>query len=309
MISNDRLAQTPVLRQPSFNTPPAQAESISVLNKLPGETDPNQYDSEYYQEQDQAMEASDPMLLSPSNERRESVSTPIQDEESGDRFRQDTQRQSFEKSCNEMRREMLRNPITDIAIDVSPPRSSIRSDYVPEYRTWTDQFGRTVAEGKIQGFRQGYITIRGNQGDVRVPIGNLSDPDLDVVSRYWQIPKECTVSQETFTGRHWAHQTITWKASNLCHKPLYFENIQLERYGHSHGPFAQPVHSTLHFFGSLALLPYQSGINPPNECQYALGFYRPGNCAPWLRDPFPISLAGARQQAASMVGGAFLITP
>ncbi len=85
-----------------------------------------------------------------------------------------------------------------------------------------------------------------------------------------------------------------------------FEDIQLERYGHSHGPFSQPVHSTLHFFSSLVMWPYQTAIHPPNECQYALGFYRPGNCAPWLKDPVPISLRGIARQTVLGAGIAVL---
>jgi len=45
-----------------------------------------------------------------------------------------------------------------------------------------------------------------------------------------------------------------------------------------------------------------------NECQYALGHYRPGNCAPWTVGPVPISLRGALLQA-KVVTGAVLILP
>ena len=97
-------------------------------------------------------------------------------------------------------------------------------------------------------------------------------------------------------------QTYTWTASAICHKPLYFENRQLERYGHSHGPVLQPIHSTAHFFVRLVTLPYHTAIHPSNECMYTLGYYRPGNCAPWLKDPIPISLSGATRQALVTTG-------
>ena len=96
--------------------------------------------------------------------------------------------------------------------------------------------------------------------------------------------------------------TFAWTASALCHKPLYFEDVQLERYGHSAGPIAQPFLSTAHFFGNIAILPYKMGINPPNECQYALGYYRPGSCAPYMIEPFPLSLRGALYQTAFVAG-------
>ena len=47
--------------------------------------------------------------------------------------------------------------------------------------------------------------------------------------------------------------------------------------------------------------------NPPNECQYTLGYYRPGNCAPWIVPPVPISARGALTQGAVMTGAFWLI--
>ena len=67
---------------------------------------------------------------------------------------------------------------------------------------------------------------------------------------------------------------------DLCHKPLYFEDVQLERYGHMAGPWVQPFVSCADFFLRIPILPYEMGLEPPNECIYALGYYRPGSCAP-----------------------------
>ena len=74
--------------------------------------------------------------------------------------------------------------------------------------------------------------------------------------------------------------------------------MQLERYGHTRGPIVQPMVSGAHFFVNVALLPYKMGINPPNECQYPLGYYRPGSCAPWMLQPFPLSGRGAATAAS-----------
>ena len=59
----------------------------------------------------------------------------------------------------------------------------------------------------------------------------------------------------------------------------------------------------------MALLPYQIGLNPPNECIYTLGYYRPGDCAPYLIDPVPLSLRGALFEAGALTGGVFLFMP
>ncbi len=116
------------------------------------------------------------------------------------------------------------------------------------------------------------------------------------------VPYECTLSDDLFDPRCWKLTTYTWKASALCHKPIYFEEVALERYGHSHGPGCEYLVSFAHFFGNVALLPYHMGIETPCECVYTLGYYRPGSCAPYILDPFPVSLRGAAVGAAGYCG-------
>ncbi len=116
------------------------------------------------------------------------------------------------------------------------------------------------------------------------------------------FPCECVLGNETFSGRNWACTTFTWKASALCHKPLYFEDVAMERYGHSWGPVLDPFVSSVNFFGSLIFLPYKMGLETPNECVYALGYYRPGDCAPYSIDAIPLSPRGALFEAAGVVG-------
>ena len=93
-----------------------------------------------------------------------------------------------------------------------------------------------------------------------------------------------------------------WKASAMCHKPLYFEDEQLERYGHSFTPCIEPFVSGAHFFATIPVLPYCMGVEPPNECIYALGHYRPGDCAPYMCNPVPLSCRGALFEAGAVVG-------
>ena len=120
-------------------------------------------------------------------------------------------------------------------------------------------------------------------------------------------PCECRLEGETFEPRRFASTTFTWKAAGYCHKPLYFEDWQLERYGHSHGPLADPFFSAAHFFTTLPVLPYKMGVELPWECMYPLGYYRPGNCAPWTVPAIPISLRGMAVEAATVTGLVFLL--
>ena len=210
------------------------------------------------------------------------------------------------ESCEDFRRNLLGQSIREISLDISPRASRIRDQYIAISRSWTDQLGNVIATGSMVDLRRGYVIIEGNGGRQKIPYSKLSDADSDAVSEYWQIPALCSTGDNRLPQRHWAPQSFTWTASSLCHKPLYFENQQLERYGHTHGPVLQPFHSAAHFFVSLATLPYQSAIHPPTECRYALGYYRPGNCAPWLKDPLPISLEGLSRQAVVTTGLAFI---
>ncbi len=121
------------------------------------------------------------------------------------------------------------------------------------------------------------------------------------------VPHECPLFEELWQERNWAWVDFHWKASGICHKPLYFEDVTLERYGHSHGMFVQPFVSGAHFFAAIPVLPYKMGIHHPTECMYPLGYYRPGSCAPKLLYPLPLSWRGALYQGAASTGLVFLL--
>jgi hypothetical protein len=127
------------------------------------------------------------------------------------------------------------------------------------------------------------------------------------------FPCDCRVGRDVdtpqFVARNFSPTLFTWKASGICHKPLYFEDVQLERYGHSWNPIVQPFVSGAHFFVSVPLLPYKMGLRPPHECVYTLGYYRPGSCAPYMFEPIPLSLRAAAFEAAGATAFAFWFWP
>lgn len=120
-------------------------------------------------------------------------------------------------------------------------------------------------------------------------------------------PCECRLEGETYEPRRFAATTFTWKAAGYCHKPLYFEDWALERYGHSHGTLVDPFVSAAHFFVTLPVLPYKVGVELPWECVYPLGYYRPGSCAPWTVPAVPISARGFAMEAATLTGFLFVL--
>ncbi len=122
------------------------------------------------------------------------------------------------------------------------------------------------------------------------------------------VPKSCPLSPEgdTYPVREFAGTNFTWTASNLCHNPLYFEQPALERYGHTIGPL-QPILSGAQFLATIPAMPMLMAIDPPNECQYALGYYRPGSCAPRKWSPIPYSTRGAIVEGGVATALVFLI--
>ena len=150
--------------------------------------------------------------------------------------------------------------------------------------------------------------------DCKEALKNLRDDGIESIALDIRVggrpgsdyPCECRLEGEAFTPRRFATTTMTWKAAGYCHKPLYFEDWNLERYGHSHGAL-DPVFSAAHFFVSLPVLPYKMGVELPWECVYPLGYYRPGNCAPWTVPAAPISCRGFAVEAATVTGLLFLL--
>ncbi len=221
--------------------------------------------------------------------------------------------------CNEMRARIHANPITAVSLDISPKYGAgFRAKKDPEkqrldfaasatVRDWTDYRGFVLANGRLIDLRDDRVVIDVGGREQLIPIRDLSDVDVTYVGESWNIPERCGTGYDRFRGRDFVPATVQWAASGLCHKPLYFEQVQLERYGHETGPVLQPLISSAHFFGNIAVLPYKMGIHPPEECQYSLGYFRPGDCAPYMIQPIPWSLRGAAVQAAVVTGGAALI--
>jgi hypothetical protein len=71
----------------------------------------------------------------------------------------------------------------------------------------------------------------------------------------------------------------------------------------------QPFASAAHFFISVPLLPYKMGLNPPHECVYTLGYYRPGSCAPYMIEPIPLSMRAMAYEALGATAFAFWFWP
>ncbi len=136
---------------------------------------------------------------------------------------------------------------------------------------------------------------------------SILDVPYKIVPKPGEFPERCPLPEDDYLRKAPTPITFTWKASSLCYKPLYFEDVQLERHGHYCHPLLVPFTARARFWLTIPVLPYLMGVYPPNECIYDLGHYRPGDCAPNILNPVPISLRGGLIQAGAVVGAAAII--
>ena len=175
------------------------------------------------------------------------------------------------------------------------PRQTSRSDFGSLSRAEELQANQQLCAEELKDFKASTLA------DIGLDIAIVGTEGED-------FPFECSVNDgQKVQPRCWPQVTYRWTASKLYHKPLYFEEVDLERYGHSWGPCLQPFVSGAHFFARLPVLPYCMGYTPPCERQYALGYYRPGNCAPYLVPAVPVSARGGLWQAGAAVGTAIIV--
>ena len=87
-------------------------------------------------------------------------------------------------------------------------------------------------------------------------------------------------SQSGMPGRYGgASETLDylWAPRNLVRRPLYFQDVLLERHGFTYGPVLQPIESGLRFVGDYLIFPFRAVKQPCHERQSVLGLDRPGS--------------------------------
>ena len=101
---------------------------------------------------------------------------------------------------------------------------------------------------------------------IRPPVGKSP------ADQSWQLTSRGTVPAAN------SDKLFAWAAPDIRYKPLYFEDVALERYAQTRGFIRQPFVSGLHFLKSAAFLPYYTLYDPVDACDGPLGYCRPGDC-------------------------------
>lgn len=117
--------------------------------------------------------------------------------------------------------------------------------------------------------------------------GRASEMSASIINRS-NRPNDCSeglfLPPEPGIAHHAGITEFHWQATNFFHRPLYFDDTPLERYGQTAHPLLQPVISGGRFFGTFLVLPYKMGIDRTGDCVSTMGYYRPGSCAPCIRE-------------------------
>lgn len=124
-----------------------------------------------------------------------------------------------------------------------------------------------------------------------------------------ECPEEVRLSGIPYSFRNFPRADYCWEAPDLWHYPLYFEDIPLERYGHTRHYIIQPFVSVPRFMFQLGMMPYQLTIDPVYKVRYTLGLYRPGEHVPYMYYQMPWNLQAALVQAGTVTGSYFLFSP
>jgi hypothetical protein len=128
---------------------------------------------------------------------------------------------------------------------------------------------------------QGYETIRSQM--LSKPINEIS---LDIHDHAENQPEN--LGAKIFGNEpapnfelEWPTRIVTWEPANMFYCPLYFEDVPLERYGHTASPFIQPFVSAARFGTDVLILPRKWFVQPPFSCVSPTGYCTPGNCVPY----------------------------
>jgi hypothetical protein len=105
-------------------------------------------------------------------------------------------------------------------------------------------------------------------------------------------------------GYEW-HPSV--EGLEFCYQPLYFEEVNLERYGRSFG-IVQPAVSAAMFVGRVPLLPYMAFARPARKCTMHAHWSLPGYKIPqWEKQPIVPSATGSAAEVAALYGIILLI--
>jgi hypothetical protein len=121
------------------------------------------------------------------------------------------------------------------------------------------------------------------------------------------FPEEPILSRDAYAGRSWSPMSEHAEPNYVCHKRLYFEQLNAERYGWDLG-ILHPLLATGKFYWDVATYPYHAATAPCRKFECSAGYCLPGDPVPLLLYPPEFSWTGLAAQGA-VIGGLYALIP
>lgn len=115
------------------------------------------------------------------------------------------------------------------------------------------------------------------------------------------FPNDPIISTEAYQGRNFFPTRCEVAPYYVCHGRLYFQQINLERYGWGFGVFG-PGLSGLKFLYDFVTLPYHVATEPCRRFEYNTGWCLPGDPVPLLLYPLHVSPTGFIAEVGTIIG-------
>jgi hypothetical protein len=190
-------------------------------------------------------------------------------------------------SCIECSRSVAAEFAMLVQADNENERDEQGSGLIPQLRV------PEIVGGRFDLPALGVMTTNmGEIGNGRVPESFREDHPADL------IPLPESGSQRGNDPWNWS--IAYWEAPDTFSFPLYFEDRMLERHGHVRLGHLQPLASGARFFATVPMLPYLMTIDGPCDCEYSLGHFRSGSCAPDLIQRPPLERRALIAEAVTL---------
>lgn len=178
--------------------------------------------------------------------------------------------------------------------------------------------GSTACQGQQVGMPVAEVQLRDPGRLPNVPtVESMLRPDPSIERFLSRTPLESAYERASYLAlsrtrttddqTRWNDTMAGWTAAELYTNPLYFEQINFERYETSAPAWTRPVVSYAQFLGTIPVLPYKLGANGPRNRIYTVGHYPYGQVPPSHSHWGKPSKRGALLQGIATTGLIFFI--
>ncbi len=194
---------------------------------------------------------------------------------------------------------------TQTVLIAQEPRLTSQESAEPPRRTAAPQSTESIRPP-----RPNYLPPQRPIGQISIDVRSKPKGDSNLVPEnlahdaMGEIPTVHAARSDEMIGQ-WMESSIR-RADRFAYQPLYFEEVNLERYGRHNG-IAGPALSSLRFFATIPSLPYAMTVHNPNTSYTWNWPYEAGWGAPRVRELQPLQWKPSLVQAGAITGLIFVV--